>query len=840
MRHRATTGYPRFSKQFGGIVIFIFLAAGAGAAVAAWDLDTDIPAGPPATWTRGMPVLTPVFAPVRTPPRDTARKPGPAVDTMVEPRTPTLTTDARQLRSTDLSEIVTVDVVNHIPWTDPGPHGYGANNPGSGVRDGRPVGEWDRGYWMGLVPLLRVLLHPNQVSRAETAAYLIEVGELALPAVRAARVEPSLSDLCADVQSAVGPEFGSNVRAPEGSSPLEKLNFRFVADELLRASPYDPRGLFGRRIEMFGDEMYPFVAACTQHENPRLARAAVSALALFRSRSVPDRLLQIATTTKDAVIRMRTLTMLTRFPQTEGTVRKLDGLLQQAREKFEIVKIVQTLGDLRDPAAAPGILKIAKKFEGDFDVLPSCIAALGRIGTAGAHGELRDYLKKIYKQAKNHDARWADTTTAGGHVADLPDPPGARWLQIEQLALIGLIRTSPPDADLEGELSGWMARDLAVPERNPRFQNAPSWGRLASRLGGVAPVAQFDYLEALDRSGGSGAQILAEIVNNTGFGISARNYALRLLPPSRQATIAREWLGPESKAELGLQASALDLLDQLDDADILQFTNEFMARHSKQVPSTMSSTRRIAVAIAIRILQSRNTGTETLVEFARFLAPAKAVVEDDLAQWRDAITRIVDLAGSKVAERVVRDAAVEIVDRIYNKVRTAADAASPNWRQDALQFLLQSIRSYRLKLGQSGSREATIETVLQYFSQFRTAGPAGTPSSSVTSDIPLEDIALLALGRSKDPRGLALLRMLLTADGFQHVAATCWALGCGRDRAAAKSIHGFLLDSDPFVRYCAYRALKSITGQDFFADWLQGNMFDMAEAAKKYKQCIGS
>ncbi|MFN0204882.1 MAG: HEAT repeat domain-containing protein [Planctomycetota bacterium] len=825
--------------RFARNVTFVIIAIGAvvPANSALFDLDTDIPAGPPSDWARGLPVLTPIFPPVRTAPREQPKEPGPAVDTMVEPRRQTKATDARQLRSTSLADIVTVDVVSHIPWTDPGAYGYG-KNPGGDARANRTVGEWERSYWMGLVALLRVLLHPEQVSRAETTAFLIELGEAALPAVRAAQPEGVLSEICSEVRSSVGVEYNGNIKYLEGSSPVEKMYFRFVADELMRASPYDPKGFFARRIEMFGEEMYPYVSAYTQHEIPRLRRNAVSALGLFRTRSVAEKLVYLALTSKDAVIRIRSLAMLSQMPLDSNQILQLSDAIAKAPSKAEAVRIVHTVGAQRNSAALPGILKFAKKYEADGDVLPAGLSALARLATSGPKGEASEFIRNIYNKAKVKSGAWKAAQDVKAHLPDIPDPEDGRRIIIEQLAAIGIIQTCPPDTDFEKMIQKWAA--VGGPQGNlpVEFNGTTAWGRLASRLGSVAPVAQYDYLDALAKIGGAANGVLREIVISNRYNISVRGYAMRLLPESDQFELSRAWLSGRAEIDEGLDAVGLEILDLYNDPNIHQLASDFLYRYGMNLPLSNWPARRIMASIAIRILASRNAGADALIEFVKKLGPAGISTENRAEELKTAVERIVNLQASGAPQTTVRDAAVELVNDLYNKYKLRADSLGPEWRKEKLQYILELLKPLAKKQKNDAERLGIIDSIFASLRPVLEIEQLMEDRSHQSNDVPLEDVAILALGRSRDGRCHAALRALLATNGYKHIGATCYALGVARDRLAAKTIYEHLLDSDPFVRLCAYRALKLITGRDFFCDWIGGSSMDWAEAARKYKEII--
>ena len=59
-------------------------------------------------------------------------------------------------------------------------------------------------------------------------------------------------------------------------------------------------------------------------------------------------------------------------------------------------------------------------------------------------------------------------------------------------------------------------------------------------------------------------------------------------------------------------------------------------------------------------------------------------------------------------------------------------------------------------------------------------------------------------------------------------------MGIAGDEDQAGALVHYLLDPDPFTRLCAWRSLRQLTGQNFFADWLYGERTAHARAAEQY------
>ena len=60
------------------------------------------------------------------------------------------------------------------------------------------------------------------------------------------------------------------------------------------------------------------------------------------------------------------------------------------------------------------------------------------------------------------------------------------------------------------------------------------------------------------------------------------------------------------------------------------------------------------------------------------------------------------------------------------------------------------------------------------------------------------------------------------------------ALGILGRPGPERTLATFLLDGDPFVRLCAYRSLKQLTGKDVDVDWMYGTLDERRSGAEQY------
>ena len=81
---------------------------------------------------------------------------------------------------------------------------------------------------------------------------------------------------------------------------------------------------------------------------------------------------------------------------------------------------------------------------------------------------------------------------------------------------------------------------------------------------------------------------------------------------------------------------------------------------------------------------------------------------------------------------------------------------------------------------------------------------------------------------------LELLTSVLGNRKNRHRAAACLALGMLGRPGPERTLASFLLDGDPFVRLCAYRGLKHLTGKDVAIDWMYGTLEQRSQGAEQY------
>jgi HEAT repeat protein len=108
--------------------------------------------------------------------------------------------------------------------------------------------------------------------------------------------------------------------------------------------------------------------------------------------------------------------------------------------------------------------------------------------------------------------------------------------------------------------------------------------------------------------------------------------------------------------------------------------------------------------------------------------------------------------------------------------------------------------------------------------------------AKITICPPLLEIACIELGRLGDPKALETLIRILKSDATGGRAEAALALGAIAGREAIDALVAALEDpKDGWVRFCAYEALRKLSGQDHLCDWIFGQPGSRSRAVARYK-----
>jgi hypothetical protein len=102
---------------------------------------------------------------------------------------------------------------------------------------------------------------------------------------------------------------------------------------------------------------------------------------------------------------------------------------------------------------------------------------------------------------------------------------------------------------------------------------------------------------------------------------------------------------------------------------------------------------------------------------------------------------------------------------------------------------------------------------------------------------PLLEIAAIELGRLGDPKGIPALVAVLKSDATGGRGEAALGLGAIAGREAVDALVAALDDpKDGWVRFCAYEALRKLSGQDHSSDWMFGTPGGRSRAVARFRE----
>lgn len=105
---------------------------------------------------------------------------------------------------------------------------------------------------------------------------------------------------------------------------------------------------------------------------------------------------------------------------------------------------------------------------------------------------------------------------------------------------------------------------------------------------------------------------------------------------------------------------------------------------------------------------------------------------------------------------------------------------------------------------------------------------------------PLLEIACIELGRLGDPKGLPALLQVIKSPATGGRGEAALALGAIAGGEAVEALVAALEDpKDGWLRFCAYEALKKLSGLDHFTDWFFGQPSSRSRAVARYREWAG-
>ena len=786
-----------------------------------FDLDVGVPPGSPTGWGRQFPVITPRRS--RTTPRPLPHD---------GRRTATAPRSELELNIADsfgLVRILTWDLPNHLDWVvGPPPPVQPAGPTTGGARGEAPMPlPGSALYWTSVATLLRLLLHPQLVSELEVIAHLVEVGEPVLGVLDAAAAEKALAGACREIQKRLQP--GRRAASPlPGRTPRETMLQRFVYEELVAVHPYDPEGGFGARLFLFADEFEPLLVGYCAHVDPFLRRNATAALGRCETARSGAELVRLGSDASDPVVQMRALAALGgNRPRADATA--LVDKLKASTDPVERVALVQALGRMRAHEAVPHLLAIGDMQRADPDTLMAVLEALARIQPPLATADAVARFGARVREAVRHNAsRFRVRPDESAPVPDAPDGQGTRGEILDQLARLLLARLRPDDDKVLRAVL-----DLEADRRDSR----PAGRVLAFAgvsLGAVYPPVQILFLETLGALGAKGEPWLTRIAEDNSVEPALRGQALARLPFEQRCDLAARLLRSPGEP-VPVHIYALEVLAEVGDPRTAEAARERLLDCGRSPLQGSKPVQRYLWLSAVRALEAvgQLRSDDLIPLLARVEAPpAKG---DPRRDMRILVERLV----ADVAEGLPKHRQQERVDSMLDFMieKSLNPRITTATRRAARETIDQQLASLDGHRGDLAFRRQVVTAILQFLFGFAVVPPLRGEFAPV---VMLEEELLLALGRTQSAEAAAaLVGFLARAGDNPYRAHACLAIGLAGRPEFARHLVRSLLDSDGFVRFCAYEGLRRLTQQDYWADWLYGDLHQRGVAAEQYfRWCI--
>lgn len=791
-----------------------------------------VPPGSPLEWGRSFPAFTPgrlALGPLTAPREGRDAAPPDARETIT-------TSDARRLdvrigTASGLVRVLTWDLAAHLDWIRMRRNPAPVTGAPTRMPDRPAYG--DGLYWVSLAPLLRLLLHPGVVSRAETVLHLTEIGPYVEDVLDAAAAEKALADAIALVRERIEP------RDTSAAVPLQpgvdatvraRMLSRFVLEELLRHHPYDPEGRFGERLFLFAAELEGSLARYARHGHSFVRRNAVSALARYETRTAAASLLELAAGTDDPVVLVRALAGLGRAGAPLDWT-PLIARLERAADPLERVALIGALGRAGARAAVPLLLRYGREALAahDVDVLVTVLSALAELRDARSAPELAAFAAAVQTEAVERPRSFRLEGPPPLVLPDVPDPPERRATVLLHHALLLRQRCAPDDEGTREALS-------ALLERSP----PPSWAEDATARGmqryvgscleRVVPSARFLFVENLAFGDQGGRADLALVADDPRVEEALRGHALARLPADeRSQRLAALLQRREADPVMRLQAFAL--LEREGDRRVVELGHALLRECAALEAGKGSPELRYLFLQTVRALDAR--GALRAEQLAPLLHHVRAPLNgagDLIADLERLIAEAADLAAGGAGAQALREKLLVALERVRAaEVNPALDESTED---EVLKYVVGQLAGLRARPGDAEYRELVIGAVAEKL----LGAPLSRPDrlrGEFLPTVPLEEEILLALGRTREPLAVEVLAQFLGPGKGSWRAHACLALAAAGQRSVAPRLAPLLLDEEPFVRFCAAEAVTSLTGATVEVDWMFGPSAERFAAAER-------
>ena len=803
----------------------VAVAAVVLAAPAPIDLDVAVPPGSPLDWTRSFPSTTPSSGPLFAHTPDAG---DPAVNGN---RTSSAPADAGMDVQTSsafgLVRILTWDLAVHLTWVQSMP------SPSDGPTTGRsgyhpPLPQaGDALYWMTTAALLRLLLHPQAVSQAEVVGHLVEIGEPSLAILEAASGEQSLSETTMTLEMLIRPARDAAPEPQPHDDPVAAMRLRFVFEELSTHFAHNPVTGFCERIFLFGDEFLPEVEAYSDDPNAFVRRNAVAALARYRDVDAIQRLVEVATTSKDPVALVRACAGIGRYRGKVSTAGLLERLKTTADPTLRVA-LCAALGRTREEEAVPALLDLGEEaFPKDADMLMAVLSSLAEMQPRKERLGVLKFAARIQRAAQKNPKEFAAQVEPTGLAADSVDAIEMRGEILEQLAVILRVRLDPSDQGLRRRVLGMRSRKAGGAGGQGWFLSTHTNDSLRD----VHPPVRFLYLATLRGCGEDGVKALAEVAVDKRTEPALRGFAIGHLPWDDQVRVIGDILADDTE-DIAMRIQAFEAAVGVNHPELVAMGKAILEEVATLEPGGGGAEQRYLGLAAVRGLSRR--GVLEVSDLLPLLAHVRSErssfdrLPEELRDHVEALVRRAAQGAQKVEldERI--NALVEIVLKNSMNPFLTEDTRARD-RKHVL-GLISGAPAHKID---ANYLELVAQSILDFLLGYE-AEKRNRALGEFAPVVKLEEEILLALGRTGKPQALELLLGVLSNRRNRHRGVACLALGMLGQAGGERTLASFLLDGDPFVRYCAYRSLSNLTGKDSAVDWMYGDGQERAKAAEEY------
>ncbi len=799
------------------------LAAGALLVEPRRDLDVAIPPGSPVDWSKAFPAITPEAGPLFA---TTPGRGGDVNEGRTTSKPASAGMDVQVSSSFGLVRILTWDLAAHLSWVQMQPSSRGPRTGHAGNHPELPL-PGDALYWMTVAPLLRLMLHPEAVSRAETLVHLTEIGEPTLAILGAAASEEALRDPVLWLHTYIEPSVDAQPKAKKGEDPRETMLLRFVFEELATKYPHDPVSGFGERLFLFSEDLERLVASYVDDECAFVRRNAVAALARYETLSAVNTLLDAAADTGDPVVLVRALNGISRFRGRMDT-RSLEKRLADTADPMTRVALIAALGKMNAESATPKLLKLGEEaLPEDTDLLMAILSALARMHHRAHRGEVAAFVERVDREATNKPKEFRPPGKRSTLRADSPDPPEMRGEILAQLALIVRVRLDAGDKVLARRLLA--LRETAPVAGDPRLAFTARGSNDSLRF--VHPPVRFLYLRALREVGEEGVKALREIVLDKRTESSLRGFALVQLPWEDQVAAAASILADPGEPT-GMRIQALEVSAAGPHPAIEAQCRALLAKCAAMEPGGGDPEERYLYLTAIRALSKRKLlTTEDVVPLLVHPKDPRHSFDRLPEEVRRRVEGLVALAAQGGQKTELRERIDELLAMLLRQ--TINPAITEPTRAKHRKHVLGLISGAKAHQTDLGYQRLIVDAVVEYLLGYALPR-VNRNQGEFLPRVMLEEEILLSLGRTREPQASELLISFLNNKRNRYRAVACLALGVAGHKSAERTLAAFLLDDDGFTRYCAYESLRHLSGRDVFADWMYGKSAERFEAAEAY------